>query len=147
MQVDFYLISNQVNDAAYKLASRLSSKLQKLDKNVLLVTNNTESSIALDKIMWSYSDTSFVAHEIYTADEKSAAKIFIAHAEAIEDLTHIDNFDVLINLSDKVLDCSHNFSRIAEIVEQDEAAKAQARMRFKRYSKLNFELKTHSIEL
>ena len=31
-QVDFYLISNRVNQAKFKLASRLANKLQRLDQ-------------------------------------------------------------------------------------------------------------------
>jgi len=42
---------------------------------------------------------------------------------------------------------NHHFSRIAEIVEQDEQSKTAARVRFKRYQTEGFEIKTHQIEL
>ena len=58
-----------------------------------------------------------------------------------------DHFNVMLNLSSMVPEFSHKFSRIAEIVENEETAKVLARQRFKFYKDQGFELKTHSIEL
>ena len=146
-QVDFYLISNQVADAKFKLASRLSNKLQRSDKKVLVVTDDQASVEILDRVMWSFSDTSFLAHEQLGQDSNSLTKVQIGHSASV-DPSHLQaDFDVLLNLSGKVPAFSQHFDRIAEIVEADEASKAAARIRFSDYKQAGFELKTHPIEL
>ena len=65
-QVDFYLISNRVSNAKYKLASRLANKLQRMKQSSLVITDNAEATTELDKVMWSFSDASFLAHEPLT---------------------------------------------------------------------------------
>jgi len=143
-QVDFYLISNQVADARYKLASRLSNKLARQDNTALVITDSADTSQNLDDIMWSISGTSFVAHDRLGSVEAIKTKPPLSKIPA-------DNFvlkyDVLINLATEIPAYSHRFDRIAEIVEADETAKSQARLRFKSYRDEGFELKTHNIEL
>ena len=53
----------------------------------------------------------------------------------------------MINLSREVPIFNHHFNRIAEIVESDEAAKADARSRYKLYQGEGFKISTHTIEL
>ncbi|NND81457.1 MAG: DNA polymerase III subunit chi [Gammaproteobacteria bacterium] len=150
-QVDFYLISNQIVDARYKLASRLSNKLSRLQRSVLMVTDTEPNLERLDQVLWSFSDTSFVAHEILTSNGLEATptpcKVFIAQVDQVvpEDLG--SHFDVLVNMAGTVPVFNHHFDRIVEIVEPDEADKSAARGRFKVYKEEGFELKTHPIEL
>jgi len=145
-QVDFYLISNQVNNAKYKLASRLSNKLQRLKQSALIVTDNEQATTLLDQVMWSFSDTSFLAHE-HIGDDNHSSSIQIGDASLASPNLLEKNHNVLINISSEVPIFNHHFSRIAEIVEQDEQSKTAARVRFKRYQTEGFEIKTHQIEL
>lgn len=145
-QVDFYLISNQVNDAKFKLASRLANKLHRLDQSALIVTNSHEDSEQLDKVMWSFSDTSFLPHEVLGADNASS-KVMIAEHNSVTPAALETQYDVLINLGNEVPLFNHHFSRVAEIVEDSDAAKTSARQRYKSYQTEGFELKTHNIEL
>ena len=161
-QVDFYLLSNQVIDGKYKFASRLANKLQRLDQSTLIVTDDTASSELLDEVMWSFSDTSFVAHDrigsnadgvrdgssdSVTSKQRPGNSIHIAELQQITDDIAQGNYDVLINLASEVPLFNHHFGRIAEIVEADDTAKAAARLRFKSYQDEGFALKTHPIEL
>lgn len=151
-QVDFYLISNQVADARYKLASRLSNKLARQDNTALVITDSADTSQNLDDIMWSISGTSFVAHDRLGSVEAiktkpPLSKIHIAEADNVTADNFVLKYDVLINLATEIPAYSHHFDRIAEIVEADETAKSQARLRFKSYRDEGFELKTHNIEL
>lgn len=145
-QVDFYLISNQVNDAKFKLASRLANKLSRLDQSSLVVTDSVEESAQLDKIMWTYSDTSFLPHEVLS-DSSTSSKVMIAAHNSVTPAALETSYDVLINLSSDVPPFNHHFSRIAEVVEESQAAKANARQRYKSYQTEGFEIKTHTIEL
>ncbi len=145
-QVDFYLISNRVDDAKYKLASRLANKLQRMQQTCLVVTDDVEATAQLDKVMWSFSDTSFLAHEHFTEGEP-ASLVHIGGRNEVSASVLERNHDVLINLSSEVPMFNHHFTRIAEIVEADEDSKNAARVRYKLYQGEGFELKMHNIEL
>ena len=145
-QVDFYLLSNQVRDAKFKLASKLANKLQRSDLRALIVTDNEESTDRLDQIMWSFNDASYLAHDRLD-DELLPSLTHIGPHNSVSQATLERDYDVLINLSTSVPMYNHHFNRIAEIVEADESSKAAGRARYKSYKTEGFELKTHSIEL
>ncbi|MBX2847797.1 MAG: DNA polymerase III subunit chi [Acidiferrobacterales bacterium] len=144
-QVDFYLIENQVNDAKFKLASRLSNKLLKLKKRTLIATDSADQNARLDGCLWSYSGTSFVAHD----DVSTAADslIQIGSIESINPQVLERDYEVLISLCDKTPLFSHHFNRIVEIIEPSEDEKKNGRERYKSYQQEGFEIKTHSLEL
>ena len=146
-QVDFYLISNQVVDAKYKLASRLSNKLTRMQLKALIVTDSLEASKQLNKVMWSYSDTSFVAHDHVPSESPTPSKVHITEVPSVSTDLLNDNYDVLINLASEVHAFNHHFKRIAEIVLPSEESKAAARERFKSYKSEGFELKISPVEL
>ena len=141
------MISNQVADAKFKLASRLANKLQRMEQRTLVITNNSLETDKLDEVMWSFSDASFLAHDKLSADNTSNTAAQIGDHGLVSAQVLDQDFDVLINLSDQVPVFNHHFTRIAEIVEQNADAKAVARTRYKRYQSEGFELKTHDIEL
>ncbi len=145
-QVDFYLISNRVTDARYKLASRLANKLQKMQQSCLVITDNPQATSELDRVMWSFNDSSFLAHDSL-AELTPASKVHIGDHNSVSPIVLERQHDVLINLSADVPMFNHHFERIAEIVEADDDAKASARKRYKSYQAEGFELKMHNIEL
>ena len=145
-QVDFYLISNRVNDAKYKLASRLANKLQRIEQSCLIVTDDSAATTELDRVMWSFSDSSFLAHDL-TSESTPLSSVQIGEHNSITQLVLERQHDVLINLSSDIPIFNHNFSRIADLVESDDDAKASARKRYKSYQAEGFELKMHNIEL
>ena len=145
-QVDFYLISNQVQNAKYKLASRLGNKLQRLNQSALIITDNEQATTELDQVMWSFSDISFLAHDRIANDEHQSS-IQIGDATQASSKLLEKEYKVLINISSEVPIFNHHFTRIAEIVEADDASKTAARVRYKRYQTEGFEIKTHNIEL
>lgn len=153
-QVDFYLISNRVTDARYKLASRLANKLQRMQQSCLIITDDEAATTELDRVMWSFSDSSFLAHdsvaeltESLVAGSEPKSLIHIGNHNSVTRSVLDREHDVLINLSSNIPMFNHHFARIAEIVEADDDAKASARKRYKSYQGEGFELKMHNIEL
>ncbi len=148
-QVDFYLITNSVKQARFKLASRLASKMQKLGKSLLVVTDSDEQTQQLDELMWAYSDTSFVAHESLAnvSDMQQTCTIHIGEQKAVNAAVIERSYDVLLNLCDEVPVFNHHFNRIAEIIEADENSKTAGRKRYKHYQSEGFELKMHELSL
>ncbi len=145
-QVDFYLISNRVNQAKFKLASRLANKLQRLDQRALIITDSPQESSELDQLLWSFSDSSFVAHDPISDPAPLSKVQYGVHNDVTPNVLE-RNYDVLINIGSTVPLFNHHFARIAEIVDSDDQSKAAARARYKRYKSEGFELKTHDIEL
>ncbi len=146
-QVDFYLLSNAVNQGKFKLAGRLANKLQSLAKKTLIVTDTEEQLNDLDAVLWSFSDTSFVAHHQPSGESALLSKTHISTAAMVDQEALQHDYNVLISLSEDIPVFSHHFSRIAEIIDANDDAKSAARARYRRYQSEGFELKTHQIEL
>lgn len=156
-QVDFYIVANRARDGQYKFASRLVNKLRRLEKRTLVITPSADECQRLSKILWSFRDTSFVAHECLVGEYKSsqlqrdisAGLQFCLLSDALSVNSGVleTNFDVLINLHNEVPLYNHHFDRIAEIVDADESAKQAARARFKTYQSEGFKINTHTVSL
>lgn len=146
-QADFYIIGNPVTDAKYKFASRLSNKLQRINKKTLILTNNSDSSDKLDKLLWSFSGTSFVSHERLGSRDIKYCSLHIGEQSQLDDAVLDNKYAVLINLANNILPDYQHFERIAEIIEQDEQQKQLGRQRFETYKSQGYALKTHNIEL
>lgn len=145
-QVDFYLISNQVQNAKYKLASRLANKLQRSELRALVVTDDDAGTRVLDQVMWTFSDASFLAHDSLS-EQSPPSNVHIGPHNTVSQAVLERTYDVLINLASDIPVFNHHFNRIAEIVEADEASKAAGRARYKTYKTEGFELRMHNIEL
>lgn len=146
-QVDFYLLGNSVDKAKFKLACRLVKKLQDLKKSTLIVVDSSDEAEQMDQILWTFNDASFVAHDRLPATDQPQSSTHITTVETTTTEILARNHDVLLTLASDVPVFCHQFSRIAEIVEAEEAAKLSARQRFRQYKSEGFERKTHHIEL
>ena len=150
-QVDFYLLSNALENATLRLASRLANQLMVGGSSLLVVTDNTLQTEQLSTMMWSFSDTSFLAHEVIgkanSSPTDTPAKVQIGAHSQVTPALLAHNYHVLINLASAVPTFSHHFKRIAEIVAPDEPAKSAARNRYQQYQGEGFDLKTHNIKL
>jgi DNA polymerase-3 subunit chi len=162
-QVDFYLIENEVSDAQHKLCCRLCQKLYSLEQKTVVICQSQTQADSLDKQMWGYEDSSFLphgvvhrAHQVHqgSSKENQIDQIDIVamqpDGQMMQDLTSLSNqYDVIVNLSDSQIDLtpSNEKIRIAEIVEKNDTAREQARVRYKYYQGSGYELKTHSLKI
>jgi len=142
-RVDFYLTqSNQLKQANYT-ACKLAEKAARQGHHVFIHANDEAQAQQLDKLLWTFEQTSFVPHSLVNADSQidNAEKILIAH-DHDPDFKH----DVMINLASNIPDFFSRFERVAEIVSGDEEQRQQARQRFKFYRDRGYELNTHDIK-
>lgn len=146
-QVDFYLLANPVSQGRFKLAGRLLIKLQSLGKKSLIVTDTETELAQLDRTLWSFNDTSFVAHDRLPATNTTHSNTHLATSTGITSTMLDDNYDVLINLSRSVPLFSHHFDRIAELVGANDESKQAGRQRYKQYKTEGYKIETHPIEL
>jgi DNA polymerase-3 subunit chi len=96
----------------------------------------------LDAELWRFQDVSFVAH--CTAQDaleiQRASPVTLGldpHAWGIN--------EVLLNLGDEVPQGFERFARLIEIVSSDDHGLAQARVRWKHYKSLGYELFQHDL--
>ena len=92
----------------------------------------------LDQLLWTFSDDSFVPHDI-VLDGAATAPVTLADAHRPLPA----GTEVCINLCDDALDA--DCERIAEIVTGDEPARAAGRQRFATYRERGLELEMHEL--
>lgn len=127
-RVDFYILENADAQARLKLACRLAEKAWLQSQKVLLLTPGSAEAQALDQMLWTFRDRSFVPHEIYSPDHPPRASVLISDSAQIP-----AEADVLINLRDEVPEGFERFSRIVEPVDGDPARRQSGRDRYRFY--------------
>lgn len=144
-RVDFYLLQGTSSQSIQQFCCHLTEKAWKLGNTVFIRTENEQQARYLDTLMWTYSDGSFLPHamEINTGDsnlQKSETPIIIGSKTE-----PASTFDLMINLASDTPDHCSRYSRIVEIINEDETIKAQGRLRYSQYDKNQHPLNHHNI--
>jgi DNA polymerase-3 subunit chi len=141
-RVDFYVLSEDAPDARLKCACRLIEKATDLDHRVYVLTNSLDLSRRLDDLLWTYSDRTFLPHDVWTGDEPPDAlsKILIGEHPAPEAYR-----ELLVNLADQPPANLDQYGRIIEIVDSDPERKRLSRERYKLYRDKGCSLETHNL--
>ena len=137
-KVDFYGLPVGEPHARLLFACRLAERAWHEGHRVWLHGADGAMAEALDELMWTFRDTSFVPHE--RAPGSTGCPVLIG-CGADEPSHH----DVLINLADEVPQFYGRFARVAEIVLNDDQAKATLRARWKLYRDAGHTLEHHAI--
>lgn len=96
----------------------------------------------LDAELWRFQDVSFLAH----CTVQDPPEIQRASPVALGPDPHAWGInEVLLNLGDEVPDGFERFARLIEIVSSDDHGRAQARLRWKHYKSLGYELLQHDL--
>lgn len=96
----------------------------------------------LDAELWRFQDVAFLAHctPESSPEIQRASPICLGPDPRVWGVN-----DVLVNLGDEVPSGFDDFNRLIEIVSNDEHGKAQARLRWKHYKSLGFDLAKHDL--
>ena len=141
------MIGNQVSDARYKLASRLSNKLLKLNKTTLIVTESAQHSEVLCRWLWECNGTSFVNHEAANSPDTHLSNLHYADCSMIDQSVMQNGYQVIVNLCDTTPRIAYTAERVVEIIEASEDAKQKGRIRYQQYQKQGMEINTHQLEI
>ena len=136
--VDFYILDAKSQNSIWSFCCRLAEKVCKLGNTVHIRTNDEHETKLLDDLMWTYSKQSFLPHAIQGDDMD--APVFIGH-ESTQNPA-----DLLINLASTSPDGIEGYSRIAEILNDDDKIKASGRIRYSEYKQSGCNLNHHKIE-
>lgn len=142
-RVDFYVLKDATPKQGWTFACRLSEKAYGRALRVAILTESDADARTLDDLLWTFSDRSFVPHEIHRdADSvQPAAPIYLT-----ADPNGGPGADLLINLSNRMPSQPQRFARIAEIIDADSEHKRLGRERFKSYRELELPLETHQLD-
>jgi len=141
-KVDFYLLGAPDPRARLATACRLAEKAFHQGLRVAMHTTSPAETAELDELLWTFSDRSFVPHAVWPADSSLADETPVLIANGALPATHRD---VLINLGGEPPADALRFGRICEIVGADEAAKRQARVRWRSYRNAGLTPESHNL--
>lgn len=139
-RIDFYVLSGIAEHERQTTACRLAEKAYRLGHRCYIQTASIQEGETLDDLLWTFRQNSFLPHERWTGQEDSGSPIWIGHSGPPDFLS-----EVLINLADPVPDRFDRFSRVAEIINQDETTRSAGRRRYRFYRDRGLNPMTHHL--
>lgn len=139
-RIDFYVLPDRREHGRALLACRLADKAYRLGHTVYLLAASDAQAAALDDLLWTFRQDSFVPHERYPlAGEDSSPVLVGATAPVAVDAR------VLINFTDALPEGFERFERVVELVDGNPEVLAKSRERFRQYRERGCELETHKL--
>jgi len=149
-QIDFYILPQSEREARFAFACRLIEKAHALGHRIYVHAETDSDVHALDELLWSYRPASFLPHAVLSpttlAGSGGEARPNIRpNIEIGSGDDAGDHHDVLINLALKVPPFHSRFTRVTEIVVQDEQVLQATRASWKFYSEHGFPMQRHDM--
>jgi DNA polymerase III subunit chi len=140
-RVDFYVLKSATPKQRWIFACRLAEKAYLSDLKVAILQDELSDAKALDDLLWTFNERSFVPHEL-CLDEKfdPATPVHLGL-----DSSRLPAVDLLVNLTDRLPAGLDRFARVAEIMDADPERLRLGRERFKSYRDLKVAMDTHQI--
>jgi DNA polymerase-3 subunit chi len=142
-RVDFYVLNTQTPKQRFTFACRLIEKAYLRGLRVVVLSASAADAKALDDLLWTFNDQSFVPHRL-CGDEESTSADAPVHVSTA--LNAASAADLLVNLSDRLPAGLDRFARIAEIIDGDPERRRLGRERFKSYREQQLAPKTHQMD-
>jgi len=139
-KVDFYLLESLGFDGVYNTVCKLSEKAYEQQKTVLIYVRSKSEAEHLDKLLWTYSETSFLPHALIP--QKTPISIGFLDGE----LPFPQKYDILLNLTLKTPEFFNQFDRVIEVVSGEPTERQAARERYRFYRDNQCELNSHQLQ-
>lgn len=139
-QIDFYILNGALGTETEKFACQLAEKAFKKGHKIHIHTADNLQTERMDKLLWTYSDLSFLPHVIMDHELQAETPINISH---VLDKALIS--DVLINLRSEVPVFYRQFDRVAELVSTNIEQRDAARIRYREYQQQGCLVTSHEI--
>ena len=139
-RVDFYILADENRYSIQHFACRLAEKAYLQGHKILIKTESVDESHALDNLLWTIQDNSFIPHALLDASSSDDQAVLISHEHDV-----IDDFQLLINLSSTAAQHT-KVDRIAEVLNQQANSKQIGREHYKIYRDLGLELHHHEMK-
>jgi DNA polymerase-3 subunit chi len=132
-RVDFYVLKSSNAKQRWVFACRLVEKAYLRDLRVVVVTDTPADAKALDDLLWTFNERSFIPHDIVQSNITVEAA-----APAASEL--------LVNLTAGLPAEWQRYGRVAEIIDADEERRRLGRERFKAYRDFKVAVETHQLD-
>lgn len=141
-KIDFYILKGTSVDERFALVCRLAEKAISRNQKLFIHTEDEETAVTLDKMLWTYRPTSFIPHKLIAEGSKtqSIESVVIAF-----DVEPDSSRPVLINLAGSVPFFFSRFERTLEIINDQDEIKTQARDRWGFYKDRGYPLQHHKL--
>jgi DNA polymerase-3 subunit chi len=142
-RVDFYVLKSAAAKQRWAFVCRLTEKAYLKDLKIVIVNDTLADAKALDELLWTFNERSFIPHQI-CLDDKSVDPATPVHLTV--ESAALPAADLLVNLAQRFPAQLERYARIAEIIDADEERRRLGRERFKAYRDLKLTLETHQID-
>jgi DNA polymerase III subunit chi len=142
-RVDFYILKSAAAKQRWTFACRLAEKAYLRDMRVVIVNDTLADAQALDDLLWTFNERSFIPHKI-CLDEQSLDPATKVHLTVESNM--VADGDLLVNLTARMPVHFERYARVAEIIDADEQRRRLGRERFKSYRELKLALETHQLD-
>jgi DNA polymerase III subunit chi len=142
-RIDFYVLKSAGASQRLAFACRLTEKAYLRDLRIVIVNDTLADAKALDDLLWTFNDRSFVPHQV-CVDENSVDPETKVHLTL--DPSTVPAADLLVNLGARLPAQWERYTRVAEIVDADEERRRLGRERFKSYRESKVTLETHQLD-
>lgn len=140
-RIDFYVVAGDGDIARQRFACRLAEKAYRHKNSVHIEVADPTAAHVMDEMLWTFRDGSFVPHDVIEPGaSETASPVTIGTRPPQQQKP-----DLIINLTDTLLEGTDTFARIAEIVSSDEGSKSRSRQHFATYRDAGHSLETHKI--
>lgn len=139
-RIDFYVLSDAKENSRALLACRLADKAYSLGHTVYIAAASEARAAALDDLLWTFRQDSFVPHERYPLTGMEGSPVLIGVAAPAE----VDA-QVLINFTDAFPEGFERYERVVELVDAHPDVLAKSRERFKQYRERSLTPETHKL--
>ena len=139
--VDFHVLAGTESRARGRFACREIEKAFLADQTVLVWCDSETEAAALDELLWTFADRSFVPHELLTPESSWEETPVLISAAASPPAPP----QVLVNLAAGMPPGIDTAGRVIEIIDADPARRQAGRARFRRYRELGIEPTTHNV--
>jgi DNA polymerase-3 subunit chi len=141
LRVDFYIIDDAGGNGRLSLACKLAEKAYLCGQGVLIWHTDPAELKALDELLWTFRDGSFVPHEVMATQSAAPEAPVLLSAGPVPS----GGLDVLINLAAEVPDFVAQSKRVVEIIDGDEGRRQAGRARFKAYRERGVQPASHNL--
>ena len=150
-QVDFYILAENSSRDINRVCCQLCEKALTQKMKVLIYTQSIEQAEKLDDLLWSFKANSFIPHYNQLTEPNDASQSQFDYPVLISsnDTLNEHYSQLLINLSNTVPPFYQQFSRIAEMIDNNSInnsnARESARERYRFYQKNNYPLNKYDL--
>ncbi len=150
-QIDFYILQSESEDSWLRFVCKIVDKAFNRDMVVFIYSSDEYISQQLDKLLWTFSQNSFLPHVYIDSpnQDKHEERIFLSNAsvDCLEDfiLSKKIKFDLIINLALETPSFFNSVDRLIEVIDNSNRMKDIGRKKFAFYKKEGYEINTHKI--